>query len=130
MKFFRLILILLINISILINSSCTKEKIITPTLEKYKEDTELMLNICSKFQLELDPNKLHKVAVSMQESRVISCANFNNECNIYGDFLNIAVEVSSDGIITHEERKKMELQLLNLKAAIKEGLFLLKTAHD
>ena len=98
-----------------------------PSLQKYKEDTDLLVNICGKLQSELDAEKLHKVAVSMQQAKVVVCINFNNECDHYGAFLKSAVNASSDGVITPEERKELEIHFLALKASVKEGLYMLRS---
>lgn len=101
--------------------SCTTEKAVKPEPRKYIEDTEFMLNISNKFLYENDAKKLHKVAVATEQARVVSCADFNGECSLYGKFIAKCIEVSADSNITSEERRELELIQSELKGAIKDG---------
>ncbi|MEY4617549.1 MAG: hypothetical protein RJB66_2509 [Pseudomonadota bacterium] len=97
-----------------------------PKIDKYKEDTFLMLNIIRKFVGETDANKLHKVAVATQQTRVIACADYNGECSYYGETLGAIIEASSDGVMTPLERKDLETRSEKLRLLIDEGLRKLK----
>lgn len=101
--------------------SCTSKPEVKPSLAKYQEDTNLMLNIANKFLYEPDPKKLHKVAVATQQTRVLGCSNIAGECDLYGKFLSKIIESSSDGNINPTERQELELILAQLKSSIKEG---------
>jgi hypothetical protein len=111
---------------LLLLPACTPKEKASPDYTKYLSDTELMLNITQKFAFEPDAQKLNKVAVATQQTRVVSCTDFNDECSLYGKFLSNIIEYSDDGTINPEERKKMELQYNQLNAAIKEGRWKLK----
>jgi hypothetical protein len=108
-------------ILILFLASCTESKPPLPSKEKYFSDTDLMIKICSKFYQETDASKLHKVAVATQSSRVISCENYFGECNLYGDFLALAISVSKDNELSAEDRNELRLELDKLKLAIQNG---------
>ena len=103
--------------------ACDKvEKAPPPNLEKYKEDTTLMLKVVNKFVDEPDVNRLHKVAVATQQTRVLACADYNNECNLYGEIMTTIIGASSDGTISPQERQEMKKQLAKLKLAVDEGV--------
>lgn len=100
---------------------CTSKDDHRTNPKKYHDDTELMLNISSKFLFEPDANKLHQAAVATEQSRVIGCADYNGECTFYGKFIAKCIEISADGTITSEERKELEILQAQLKGSIKEG---------
>ncbi len=51
-----------------------------------------MVNICNKFANdEGDTDKLHSAAVATQAARVVSCSDFNGECALYGECLNLVI---------------------------------------
>jgi hypothetical protein len=106
--------------------ACTNKQDYTPEYSTYIKETELMLNISEKFAFEPDAKKLNKVAVATQQSGVRTCTDFNRECNLFGEFLSNTIKFSQDGILTTEERKKLEINFNQLTAAIKEGRFKLK----
>jgi hypothetical protein len=113
-------------IVIIIFAACTNKTAYHPNTQKYLEDTELMINISSKFLYENNADKLHKVAVATEQSRVLPCADFNGECSLYGKFIAKCIDVSADGIISSAERRELEMIQAELKGAIKEGLNKLK----
>jgi hypothetical protein len=107
---------------------CCESKINNvPTYLKYTEDTNLMLNIIKKFINEPDAKKINKVATAVQQTRIVSCTNYNDECDIYGKLISHLIEYTQDGNLSTEEQKKIEIQFAQLTSAIKEGKNKLKS---
>ncbi|MBL7543601.1 MAG: hypothetical protein JNL11_07270 [Bdellovibrionaceae bacterium] len=92
-----------------------------PDKRKYETDGALMVNVCKKFSEEPDAKKLHKAAVAVQAARVISCSNYNNECDIYGRCLSEVINASKDGDVSSSERAAMKKTAMDLKVAVDEG---------
>lgn len=110
-------------ILILIHVGCTDtSKTSLPDKKKYEDDGTLMVNICKKFSEEPDPKKLNTAAVAVQAARVVSCANYNEECNIYGRCLTEVIQASKDGNISSSERSDIKKIATELKAAVTEGI--------
>ncbi len=103
-------------------AGCTAQQKPTPSLDKYSSETQMMTNICQKFATEPDAQKLHKAAVATQSSRVIACADYNGECELYGKCLALVISASADGNVSGEEQSKINQTLSELRKSIKEGL--------
>lgn len=101
-----------------------------PTEADYARDTKLMVNICERFAHEKDAKALHKAAVATAYARVVNCLDYNNECNLYGQFLTLTTNVSKDGSITSEERIQMRKHLDELKTAVSDGKIKLSKDKD
>lgn len=102
---------------------CTEaERPAPPTIEKYQDDTSLMLKVVRKFIDEKDAKKLHEVAVATQQTRVLACVDYNGECNQYGELMTAIIGASADGMISPEEHQQMEREFRSLKKAIDEGM--------
>lgn len=101
---------------------------VLPDMGTYEKDGALMVNICQKFADEPDGKKLNKAAVAVQAARVISCANFNEECNIYGRCLTQSIDASKDGDISARDRAELKKTVSDLKAALSEGKTKLEAA--
>lgn len=80
-----------------------------------------MKNIATKFANEPDAKALHKVAVATQQSRLISCINVIDECNLYGKYISLIINSSSDGIISASERATIKTKLKQLISALAKG---------
>ena len=87
-----------------------------------------MLKISGKLASENNGQRLHKVAVATQTSRIINCMDFNGECNQYLAFLSAAVRHSQDGELTDLESSDLEERVVQLKSAIVEGRAKIKKA--
>lgn len=92
-----------------------------PTEQKYSEDAALMINVCNKFAEEPDANKLHSAALAVQNTRVLACVDYNDECSIYGRFLALAIRVSEGGKISVADRTQMRTTVAELQTAVAEG---------
>ncbi len=103
----KLISILFLSLIYLILFSSCKGRRYLPSLEKFNEDSKLMLNISRKFANEKEAKKLNKAAVATQQARLITCVNVIGECDAYGEFISKVIKSSDDGKITSQERKEM-----------------------
>jgi hypothetical protein len=92
-----------------------------PSESKYDEESTLMANMCKKLSEEPDAKKLHDISRAIQDTRFIACANYNNECNLYGSFLTLAIAVSKDGAVKNEDRDKLRSQCSDLRNAVQDG---------
>lgn len=107
--------------------SCTEEmKTPPPPIEKYQEDTTLMLKILRKFASEHDINRLYTVAVATQQTRPIPCADYNGECSYFGETLAEIIRASSDGNMSASERMSLERRIEKLRVMIDDGTRKLK----
>ncbi|MGZ3690065.1 MAG: hypothetical protein ACXVAX_01090 [Pseudobdellovibrio sp.] len=114
--------ILTLAVLVFVLFGCTEEPKYKPTLEKYTHDTNLMLNVCTKFADEQDAARLHKVVVAMQTSRAVTCpGDFNGECRAYDDFMSTALEVTEDNKFTSDAQLKLKQKLTELTRAVSEG---------
>jgi hypothetical protein len=103
-------------------TSCTYDNSKVPEITRYENDSELMINICNKFANdEGDVEKLHNAAVATQSARVISCSDFNGECTLYGECLNLVIKASKSSSISFSDRKKLKDKANELKQAIRDG---------
>lgn len=113
----------------IIFSSCTNETSYVPEIPKYESETELMVNICTKFvNDEGDVQKLHDVALAVQTRRVVSCSDYNGECTLYNDCINSVIQSSRSKNISFEDRKKLKEIATDLKKAVQEGKEKLRNA--
>lgn len=114
---------LLLVIAFVCSLSACSEQSKKPKISKaeYQEQTQLMLNICTKFSMEQDAEKLYKVALSVQQARVITCVDVANECSIYGRFISTAIDIAKDGELSSSDHTLLRERLLELKKAIQSG---------
>lgn len=121
-----LILLFLLGIS-----ACTSQRqVYIPVESKYVEDADLMVNICNKFSNELDAAKLHKAAVAVQSTRVISCFDYNSECDKYNSFIALAIKLSEDGALTNADQNEMREAASALSSAVSEGKMKLRKYYE
>lgn len=101
----------------------TEERSSSPSIsvDKYKEDSTLMINVANKFIRETDAKKLHEVVVATQISRAMECRDYNEECNIFRSIMVKLIDFTKDSSYLPEERLILEKELLNLKMAVREG---------
>lgn len=117
MKFYVVCLLCLISLS-----SCTKEKPRLPNLDKYEADSDLMVNVCDKFAHDSgDIEKLHKSVIAVQQTRILACLDYNQECNLYGECLTLIMKATQGNKISPEDQKKILEKLKALKKAVSEG---------
>ena len=112
----------------LVLTACTKPSRKLPTIEEYNKETTLMFNICEKLSKESNAKLLNKVATSTLQARVVACTDYFGECNQYGKFLSLAVEVSKDKELTQAERQQLSNSLNQLQVKIREGKRQLKAS--
>lgn len=121
---------ILIMFCLFMSCSCTAEKKPPPpSLKQYEQDTKLMMELGKKFIDESDPQKLHEVAVATQQTRVMSCFDYNNECRLYGELVTKVIDASSDGTVTPAERQGLLNALAGLRSAVDEGISKLQREH-
>lgn len=129
-RIFYAILLVLVCLAVACTETNKKEASYHPSLEKYKEDTALMLNVSQKFKEERDIQTLRKVAVSIQQSRAMACRDFNKECQIFSDYMNLVIAASEDGIISPSEHREMFNEIERLRKAVRDGVNILQREEN
>lgn len=112
-------------------TACTADSSALPDIAAYGKDSDLMINICDKFvHDEGDGKRLHDAAVGVQQTRVVSCSDYNNECTLYGECLNLVIQSSASGFIQAKDRIKMNDKLAELKTAVAQGRVKLRSEWE
>lgn len=107
---------------VLVVVACTDEKPYLPDIAQYKSDSDLMINICNKFANdEGDVKKLRDVALAVQIERVISCTDYNGECDLYNECLSLVIKVTESKNISQGDREKLKDKVVELKKAVEDG---------
>lgn len=102
--------------------SCTDENRPLPDIAQYKKDSDLMINICNKFANdEGDVKKLHEVALAVQMRRVLSCSDFNGECDHYNECISLVIKATESKRISKADREKLKEKVVELKQSVEEG---------
>lgn len=106
--------------------ACTHDEPYIPSLEKYTEDTNLIINVCNKLSEEHDPVKLRKVILAMQASRTIICTEYNGECALYQEFEQIALNATENGGYEPGAQQKLKAKITELTQTVENGKLKLK----
>ena len=101
--------------------ACNQRKKPSISIEKFKEDSLLMLKITNKFANETDGKRLFKASVAVQQSRMLACTNVLKECDMYGKFVSKAIELSRDGTVSLIDRKIMLQMYQELRTEINDA---------
>jgi hypothetical protein len=98
--------------------------------DSYLADSRLMTKMCDKFAEERDAGKLHEVVVAIQLNQPIACSDHYGECEAYHSFLNEAVAISEDGVISDDERQRLREKARELRGVVIEGSRKYKTRFE
>lgn len=113
--------IFFVFLSFVFLAACTEENTYKPTLNKYIEDTDLMINICRKFSEERDPAALRRVILAMQSARTITCTDYNGECKLFHEFESLALSLAAESTYNSGSQAKLKSKLSELISAVDEG---------
>lgn len=108
-------------------SGCTENEKL-PNEAKYISDTTVMLTVSNKLSQEPDVRTLHRVAVDTESLRLVTCADYHGECDLYGEFLSTTIDVSKDGDLSSDDRARLQKMNADLKKTVAEGRALLHQA--
>jgi hypothetical protein len=114
-------LICLMSIPLVGLTACTREEQKLPDEKAYSEQGMLLVNTSQKISDEPDVHKLHEIAKALQQTRTLSCADFNNECSLFGSFLTLSIDLSSKGNMSFAERERLRKLTTEIRVAVETG---------
>ena len=88
-----------------------------------------MIHVAGRLNEERDAKAMHRTIIGLQASRVIACDDFKNECNIFNDYIKIALEASEGDKLPEGTQAKLRGKFDELLKAVESGREELKAEH-
>ncbi|MBT4760938.1 MAG: hypothetical protein HOO06_04495 [Bdellovibrionaceae bacterium] len=119
---YRAYILIFLLIASLVSCTSKKEK---PkiTVVEYKKQSVILVGVASKLLSERSVDTMHKMAVSIQQSRAIACIQVGEECKVYGQMMSKMIQYTKDNQLTAKEK-------IELRADFKEFVRQLKVESE